>query len=157
MAAPKPRPAALKLLNGRGPGVDSGGRKVKPPPPFVRTAPEPPADLDAVALEEWNRVVPEMERLKMLKGASRASLVAYCQTWSRYVTAANELARHIETTGAITYDAKQGLIPHPCVTICRGEQAELRRWAGEFGFTPSAEGKLSVPEADDGEDFDAFT
>ena len=119
MAAPKPRPAALRVLNDRGPGMD---------------------------------------RLKLLTPATRSSLVGYCQTWSKYVRAQAELDAYYAETGRMTIDAKQGTIPHPCVAMSRAEGVELRRWCTEFGFTPSAEGKLTVPEVDDdGDEFDPFS
>ena len=82
--------------------MDSGGRKVKEPPPFVRTAPAAPEWLDDEARAEWERVVPEMDRLKMLKGSSFSSLVAYCECWSRYLGASRELRAHVEETGRMT-------------------------------------------------------
>jgi phage terminase small subunit len=67
MATPTPRPAKLKLLNGVSPGRDSGGRLVKPPPNFERSCPEPPADLGAEALAEWERITSGLDRLNLLK------------------------------------------------------------------------------------------
>ena len=98
--------------------MDSGGRKVKEPPPFVRTAPAAPEWLDDEARAEWERVVPEMDRLKMLKGSSFSSLVAYCECWSRYLGASRELRAHVEETGRMTYEARQGVIAHPAVSMC---------------------------------------
>jgi phage terminase small subunit len=57
----------LKLLNGVSPGRDSGGRLVKPTPNFERGCPEPPADLGARALAEWERITPGLDRLNLLK------------------------------------------------------------------------------------------
>jgi hypothetical protein len=51
-------PANVKLLNGVSPGRDSGGRLVKPTPNFERGCPEPPVDLGAEALAEWERITP---------------------------------------------------------------------------------------------------
>lgn len=47
-----PKPARLKLVEGRSPGRDSGGRKVPEPPKFIRQAPDAPDWLDAEALAE---------------------------------------------------------------------------------------------------------
>src|SRR5699024_2659886 len=87
MASPKPKPANLKLIEGRGQGRDSGGRKVKPPPPFKRLPPEAPEWLPAEARAEWERVVPELARLELAKPVDRASLTAYVLTWQRIVDA----------------------------------------------------------------------
>lgn len=62
-----PKPARLKLVEGRSPGRDSGGRKVPESPKFIRQAPDAPDWLDAEALAEWRRVAPTLERLDLLK------------------------------------------------------------------------------------------
>jgi P27 family predicted phage terminase small subunit len=149
MAAPKPRPAALKLLNGDRPGRDSGGRKVTPPPSFVRTAPPPPTWLPVEAKAEWKRIVPELDRLDLLKQASRSALTAYCLTWWRLV----EAQKLIQVEGVIGTNS-QGRVRHPAVAVAEAASKELRGWCSEFGLTPSAEGKLKVSEVEDGDDFD---
>ncbi|CFJ64825.1 phiRv1 phage protein [Mycobacterium tuberculosis] len=75
-----PKPARLKLVEGRSPGRDSGGRKVPESPKFIRQAPDAPDWLDAEALAEWRRVAPTLERLDLLKPEDRALLSAYCET-----------------------------------------------------------------------------
>lgn len=134
---PAAKPAALKLLHGRGNGKDAAGRLVNLGPAFVRAAPDPPAWLDPEAKAEWKRVVPELERLRLLSRVTRASLVAYCVTWSVFVTA----TRQVQAEG-LTIEAKQGLLAHPAVAIARAAGAELRRWATEYGLTPASEQKV---------------
>jgi P27 family predicted phage terminase small subunit len=46
----------------------------------------------------------------------------------------------------------QGVTRAPWIAIIEAASKELRAWCAEFGFTPSAENKLSVREADDAED-----
>lgn len=148
MAAAKP--AALKLLNGRGPGKDSAGRPVNEGPKFVRDAPDSPDFLSVEAAAEWERVVPELDRLRLLSRVTRSSLVGYCETWETFVTATKAL--HAE---GLVYEAKQGLIPHPMVNIQRQAGAELRRWAVEYGLTPASEQKVRAHEPESsGDDFD---
>lgn len=147
-AGRKPAPPVLKLLGGRSPGRDSGGRKVAPPPPFVRAAPTPPTWLSTEAKAEWRRIVPSLDRMRLLKPESRSSLSAYCECWSMFVMATRQIAKD-----GLTIDAKQGMLPHPAVGIQRAAARELRAWCAEFGLTPSAEGRLTIPEAfDDGEE-----
>lgn len=147
---PAAKPAALKLLNGRAPGKDSAGRPVNIGPSFVRDAPEPPTWLSREAKAEWRRVVPELERLRLLSRVTRASLSAYCETWATFVKATRTVQRD-----GLTIDAKQGMLAHPAVGIARSAGAELRRWAVEYGLTPASEQKVKTPDANDGqEDFD---
>lgn len=131
------RPAALKLLNGRTADTDSGGRKVEPGPALSRQAPTAPGWLSLEARSEWDRIVPELARLRILSQVSAASLAAYCTCWAHYREVAEMYAANRCTTATM-------------VTASR----ELRQWAREFGLTPSAEGSLHPPELpDDGDPF----
>lgn len=137
MASTSPRPAALKLIEGRSPGRDSGGRPVKEPPPFKRLPPEPPEWLPVEAAAEWRRVVPELARLELVKEIDRASLTAYCLTWDRLVTAQRQIA-----DDGLLHTNSQGRTRHPAVAIVEAASKELRAWAAEFGLTPSSEQRV---------------
>jgi P27 family predicted phage terminase small subunit len=149
MPSPKPRPTVLKLIEGRGPGRDSGGREVKQTPGFTRLPPNAPSWLPAEARAEWKRVVPELARLELLKPVDRAALTAYCLAWDRLVTG----QKAIKENGGHTYtDAFGNPKKHPAVLITEAASKELRAWAAEFGLTPSAEQRLGKLGADDGEE-----
>ncbi|MFF5778162.1 phage terminase small subunit P27 family [Streptomyces virginiae] len=152
MASPKPRPAGLKLVEGSRPGRDSGGRKVTEPPAFKRVPPEPPAWLPAEARAEWDRVVPELARLDLLKPVDRSALTAYCLTWDRLVQA----QRQMDEDGSVLATNSQGRVRHPAVAVIEAASKELRSWAGEFGLTPSAESKVGRQGDDDGDATNPF-
>lgn len=150
MASPKPRPARLKLLEGTRTGRDSGGRKVLPTPAFVRLPPEPPEWLPAVAAAEWARVVPELQRLQLVKPIEAAGLSAYCMAWQRFVDASALLADE-----GLLQTGPQGRTRHPAVTIVEAASKELRAWAAEWGLTASSESRLGpqTREVDDDNPF----
>lgn len=147
MASPKPRPVALKLIEGRGNGRDSGGRVVGNTPNFKRATPKAPEWLPEEARAEWDRVAPELSRLDLLKEGDRAALTAYCLAWDRLVQAQQEIA----ADGVLSTNS-QGRVRHPAVAVLEAASKELRSWAGEFGLTPSAENKMKTHEASSGED-----
>lgn len=147
---PAAAPAGLKLVNGRSDGRDSGGRPVAPPPNFERLAPEPPEWLSTEARAEWDRVVPELEALDLLKTADRAMLIAYCETWDMYMTAVLK----VRAEGMTIVNPDSGLEKkHPVLAVVTEMAGLLRGFAREFGLTPSAEGGLvKAPKGDAGED-----
>lgn len=151
MASPQPKPPILKLLEGRGNGRDSGGRKVAPPAPFRRIPPNPPTTLTREAAAEWRRIVPELARLELLKTVDRAALTAYCECWSRF-TAAQKLIKRDGLLG----ENSQGIVRHPAVAIVEAASKELRAWANEFGLTPAAENRIGKKEPTDGDESDPF-
>ena len=151
------RPAALKLISGRAPGRDSGGRVVNKGPAFRRIPPRPPTWLSREAAAEWKRVAPGLERLDLLKEEDRAVLAAYCETWSQFVTAARVVSREGITSIVTTISASGAettrTVPNPAVAIARSAGRELRAFAAQFGLTPSSEQALARG-ADDGEEDD---
>lgn len=140
-------PAPLKLIGGRSPGRDSGGRKVNPGPAFKRVPPEPPEWLSDEAAAEWARVVPELTRLDLLKESDRAGLAAYCEAWAVFRDATETVQRE-----GLTIEARQGTLAHPAVAIARNAGRELRSWAAHFGLTPSTEQALARGSDDGGDD-----
>jgi len=153
MASPKPKPVSLKLLEGRSHGTDSGGRPVKTVPAFARAAPEPPAWMPREARAEWQRVVPELDRLGILKVIDGSALTAYCMVWDRFVRS----AEIVEREGSVLYDEKGHAQRHPAVLTLEAASRELRVWAGEFGLTPSSEQRLAGAKgSDDGEQGNPF-
>lgn len=143
-------PAKLKLLSGRSPGRDSGGREVNPGPAFRRLPPEPPEWLSEEAAAEWARVVPGLARLEILKAEDRAALASYCEAWATFREATETVQRE-----GLTIEARQGTLTHPAVGIARAAGREVRAWAAHFGLTPSSEQALAKG-ADDGEDDNPF-
>ena len=140
-------PAALKLLKGRGEGRDSGGRPVAHSPNFVREAPEPPDWLDAEARAEWDRVVPGLEALDIVKPEDRAALTAFCETWSRFVAAVNQY----RAEGMVLVNPDSGRAhKHPAVGVAEVAAAQLRSWAAAFGLTPATEQRINMVTTDDG-------
>lgn len=145
---PSAAPVALKLINGRSEGRDSGGREIKPTPAFEHgEAPEPPDWLPDEAKAEWGRVAPTLVTLKLIKPEDRATFAAYCNAWARYVDA----VQMYTDQGMTTYSLKTGReFVHPAVAIAQTASAELLRYAREFGLTPSAEQNLAAGLGDEG-------
>lgn len=151
---PTPQPRRLLLLHGRGDGKDSAGRPVPIPPPFKRSAPNPPTWLSREAKAEWRRVAPGLERLDLIKPEDRATLAAYCECWARYVQA----VRLYSTEGLVLTNPTTGRKhQHPAVQIANTAAAQLRAYAAEFGLTPSAERNVSKRNDDrDADEEDPF-
>lgn len=156
-----PRPAALKLLNGRHAGVDSGGRKVSEVPAFVRLPPDPPVELGEHARAEWDRVVPELQRLQLIKSLDRAALASYCEMWETFVLATADVHERglVVENHSTRKDGSEStwFTANPAVAVQRNAQAAVRAWCAEFGLTPSAEQRVAaagVPDGQDGNPFD---
>lgn len=148
MAAPTPRPANLKLLNGRSDGRDSGGRKVNPGPAFKRLPPAKPDDLSDVAAEKWDELVAELSRLQLLSVVQGPALAMACEAYSRW-----HAARALRIERGLTAQTSQGVGRAPWVAIEVESAKEYQGWCARFGLTPADEQRVTGPEASgDGDD-----
>jgi len=138
MATPKPRHANLKLVEGRAPGRDSGGRVVKTPPPFRRIPPERPEHLTPMAAELWDRIVAELPRLGLLKELDGPSLEMMCEAYSMWRD-----AKAMRKKLSMIAKTSQGVTVAPWVRIEHQAAQEFQSWCGEYGLTPSAEMRVA--------------
>ena len=154
---PKPKPSALKLIQG-----NQGKRKInksEPQPKPVRR-PRPPIDLDEDAKKEWGRVVRELEALGLLSKLDLPVLSAYCVAYSRFKSAndaLNAVADKDKAFRGLLIKTKQGnWIQNPLVGVARRAADDMTRLAAEFGMTPSSRTRLQVnapKEVDEWADF----
>lgn len=132
----KPKPTEQKKLTG-----NPGKRKIndKEPKPDV-VIPQPPDYLDGPALEEWYRITPELQKLRMITTLDRAPLVALCQAWGDYIKACDE----VEKEGEVLFSDKGNAYLNPWAGIKTSAMDRILRISAEFGMTPSARSRLKV-------------
>jgi len=131
---PKPLPAAIKRLR--------GSRRTNNTEPTPATAtPEPPEHLTPAALEEWNRITPELEALGLLAVIDLAALSVYCTAWARWT----EAERKIRETGGEVVKSPSGYpILSPWLSVSRAAARQLEAFIKEFGLSPSARTRVHV-------------
>jgi P27 family predicted phage terminase small subunit len=113
-AGRKPSPAHLKIVGGRGPGRDSGGRKI-------------------VA------VLPKANLLKPLDGFA---LQVGCETFSRWHAAKSARLAVGGRGSGLLAKTSQGMGVSPLVRVEVEASKDFRSWCAEFGLTPAAEVRL---------------
>lgn len=146
---PAPKPTVLRLIEGN-PGKRPINRNEPKPPPERPTCPR---WLSPEAKREWRRVAPELEKLGLLTRVDRAALAAYCQAYARWRQAEEVLQRE-----GLTFATESGyLMPRPEVKVAEKAMQIIRAFCIEFGLTPSARARMTVPEAKREEDpFEEF-
>jgi P27 family predicted phage terminase small subunit len=141
----------LKLLDGRSPGTDSGGREVPAPPPFQRGLPVKPESLSPDAAWLWDQVITQMETTGILKPLDAPSLEVACETFARW----REAVRFRQERALLGHNS-QGIVAAPWVGIEERASRDFRAWCSEFGFTPAAENNLSEGGTGAGGDANPF-
>lgn len=147
MRGRKPKPTALKILEGARPSTINLNE-----PSFADDADPKPVDfLDGFAKEEWDRVYPELERNGVLKMVDRMVLVGYCEAYSEY----RKSSIHLANSGNQIFTTPNGALQQvPYVSMKRNWLTIMLKFAVELGITPSARSRISALNDDDGEDED---
>ena len=84
----KPKPTAVKLMDGNPGKRRINGAEPKPP----RSLPDCPAHLSAEAKAEWHRLAKSLNGIGLLTQVDRATMAGYCQCYGRWVEAELKLA-----------------------------------------------------------------
>lgn len=155
---PKPKPPALKLIEG-----NPGKRPI--PTDYARPTPAAPteprwakilpgplaAQVRKDASAEWKRVVPVLDGLGLLSVVDNAILTDYCICWARLM----ECERVLSVEGMVK-STDRGPAKHPLITAAGQYRTALKSYVGELGLGPSSRGRLAVPGTESDHDADLF-
>lgn len=148
MAGRKPLPTKTKVIKGT--FQDCRGNKNEPKP--ATKIPAAPDHLDKAALIEWGRISAELEKMGLISEIDMAALAAYCQAYSRWLDAENQLAEQ-----GLTITTMSGnIIQNPLVRIANKAMLIMHRYLSEFGMTPSSRSKVSALPTDGGKSKNPF-
>ena len=144
MKGRKPLPTKLKLLSG-----NPGKQKLpKGEPEPDSRIPAPPSVLNDYALEEWNRVTPVLLALGLISDLTVPAVIAYCDAYSDWRTATEELNRiRKEKSGLATLiqqTSNGNIIPNQLKLVAKAARADMIRYATEFGGTEIAKIRLAI-------------
>ena len=134
LRGPAPTPTALNIIRGN-PGKRALNHTESQAGPLVA---EPPEYLDAAAVNEWNRLVPLLSKLGVLRETDDIALAQLCATYSTMMKAQAQLAKK-----GLLYTTQRGdVAQHPLVGIVNQNMIMVRRLLQEFGMTPSARSRI---------------
>ena len=102
--------------------------------------PTAPHGLSLGAQVEWNRILPSLLAMGTAKDIDAIALAGYCET----VGVFHKLCTIVDIEGPILYGEDGIPRKNPAFGAMLAASHELRMWAREFGFTPSARAPLHV-------------
>lgn len=147
------KPTGLKVLNGRRPGKDSGGRDI--PAEAFNTLGQPlpmPDWLHEEAVDIWQSTAPTLERLNLAKPEDHATFTAYCQAWAVFVRASKRLNTEgltiMTVVGLPDGGTQEKPMVNPIYRTVKESGEQLLKFAKEFGLTPVASATLSRARAE---------
>ena len=137
MPGPPKKPTALKLVE----DTYRKDRVAKNEPKPKCAMPQPPKNFNAVAKEEWDRIVKELYDNGLMTNLDRAALVAYCEFWAHYVDASEKLKRR----NMVSTTAAGNLVENPYFSIKKRCAELMHKFLVEFGMTPASRTRISAP------------
>jgi P27 family predicted phage terminase small subunit len=141
MPGRRPKPTKQKKLEG-----NPGKRKLNPLEPEPDSEiPSMPIHLDAAAQTEWKRITPHLLSLGLISEVDRGPIAAYCQSWSRWMDAEENVQRF----GSLIKTPKGYPVQSPYVGIANHAMDQMRKFAIEFGMTPAARSRVIVDRKGD--------
>jgi P27 family predicted phage terminase small subunit len=134
MPGPRRIPNHLKLAAGK-----PSHHKFNPGPDFAPGTTDPPAHLNGVALETWNSLVAELNRLNVWRECHRLPMEGLCLAYQKARDADADLA-----VNGMTVRGLHSELPRPQVAISRQAWDATVRYCSEFGFTLASASKVVV-------------
>jgi P27 family predicted phage terminase small subunit len=146
MRGRKPKPTAMKLVQGN-PGKRAiNGSEPKPEPGI----PSCPDHLHGAAREEWDRIVVELSKIGLLTLADRAAIAAYCTAYGRWVDAELLVAK------TLCYKHGDLIKVNPAVRIAHDAMVLMHKYLSEFGLSPASRARLHTTEPTEEDEYEDF-
>ena len=136
MAGRKPKPTALKVLEGdRGKGRRPLNEHEPIPP---KGGVKCPSWLLPEAKKEWKRLAASLEAMGVLTMADLTAFAGYCQAYARWREAEDFITQH----GSI-FKTPSGYVQQvPQVSIAQTYLKIMNRFAEQFGLTPASRSRI---------------
>lgn len=142
----KPKPTALKILEGNPGKRPLNENEPKPPKANLRC----PSWLEPEAKKEWKRLSVSLEAMGVLTEADISAFAGYCQAYARWREAEEFISKH----GSI-FQTPSGYVQQvPQVSIAQSNLKIMQSFCSEFGLTPASRSRIIAASGDNaaGED-----
>lgn len=136
---PRPTPTNLRILHGARP-VRINDDEPKPQQGW----PECPDSASAEVKQIWDYALRQLITMGTATKADRDALLCYCEAVVVHRNASRDLE---EKPDLLIPGATGGMVRNPVITIQRDAAAQVRQFAQEFGFTPSARSEIRTGAA----------
>lgn len=147
---PAPKPDELKALEG-----NPGKRPLNLDAAQPEGIPKCPSHLCRDAKNEWRRISGELARLGLLTVVDRTALAIYCDAYAKWTQATKVIDLEGMTMEYVTKTGSVNIIARPEVGISQKYAQIIKAFCAEFGLTPSARCRLTLPKEEDLDPFES--
>jgi len=127
-----------------------GKRRPRPEvsPAVLAECPSPPSHLSPYAVEEWQRIGPELHRLHLLTNIDTAMFEVYCESYAQWRVAVELIEKCAVddpvTRGLLVRGAVADKVQNPLLIVARKAAEAMVAFAGEFGLSARARARLAA-------------
>lgn len=140
------KPTAVKKLQGN-PGKRRLNRKEPKPGPGIPVMPE---FLNAVAIREWQHIVPILDKMGVLTTADGEALAGFCTSYAQLVKAEAAIEKYGIVIASLHKETGTAVLRmNPAVRIKSDALRQMRAFMQEFGLTPASRSKVAAVEGRD--------
>lgn len=140
---PPAKPTALKVLEGN-PGKQRLNRN-EPMPPALDAVPEPPERLLPEAKDEWARLAPVLQKLRLLTEADLGAFSELCQNYAYYLITDRRILEHGDPGVTALQKTPSGYVQqHPLLSLRRQYYELWRKGLLDFGLTPASRVRMTT-------------
>jgi P27 family predicted phage terminase small subunit len=119
------------------PEANPTGAVIDQEPAAVAPIIECPPELDGAAHREWDRIIADLSATGAVCTLDRAALAVYCQAYSIWIEAVENLKRF----GTVMKSPSGYPVQSPYLSIANQQVDIMLRIAAQFGFTPASRGQ----------------
>jgi P27 family predicted phage terminase small subunit len=127
-----------------------GKRRPRPEvSPTISAEPPPaPSHLSPYAVEEWQRIGPELHRLHLLTMIDTAMFEVYCESYAQWRVAVELIEKCVADDpvkrGLLVQGSVADKVQNPLLIVARRAAEAMVAVAGEFGQSPRARARLAA-------------
>lgn len=149
------KPTAIHVLNGNPSKIANLEEKYDAEPRPMAVLPEalppPPIHLSVIGASIWNENAAFLSRMKVLTVADLQLLEIYCVAYDSY-RKCEEAMKKAKTQFYQPYEGKKFVAELPHGSVMRQYMKTMIEISREFGMTPAARGRMTLPEDKEAED-----
>lgn len=149
------KPTALHIINGNPSKIPNLEEKYASEPRPMAVSPDalppPPDHLSPMGAGIWRENTEFLSRMKVLTVADLQLLEMYCVAY-QYYRACEESMKNAKTQFYMPYEGSKCVLEVPHGSVMRQYMKTMLDISREFGMTPAARGRMTLPEDKEAED-----
>ncbi len=141
------KPTEIRVLEGNRSKRPLPMNEPKPPPAMNDV--KPPSWMNKDGKKMWKRLVPTLQRLRLLTEADLESFSMLCQSWGDYVEFVKDIKKNGKYCIYVNKGGGENEVERPAVKLMHRAYERYKALCSEFGLTPASRTRIEVKALDE--------